>query len=136
MTSLYIHIPFCERKCFYCSFVVAVGKGHQADAYLDCLALEAAKYKGTTLETIYIGGGTPTFLAIPQLERLFDILQRNFKYSPVNEFAIEANPEDIAPAKFKVLRELGANRVSLGVQTFQDHYLKYLGRCHDAEKAL
>lgn len=135
-TSLYIHIPFCERKCFYCSFVVAVGKQHQMDDYLDCLALEAGRYAGTPVETVYIGGGTPTFMTIFQLERLFGIIRQNFSRAPESELTIEGNPEDIEPVKARVLRELGVNRISMGIQTLNDHYLKYLGRCHDSSQAL
>src|SRR3989338_2545388 len=136
MPALYVHVPFCEKKCFYCSFVVAIGKQHQVDTYLDCLELEAQKYTGTMVETVYLGGGTPTFLSIAQLQRLFVILRENFKYSSQAEFTAEANPEDLDPTKAKILYDLGVNRISLGAQTFKDNYLKYLGRCHDAKRAL
>ena len=109
MNALYIHIPFCEKKCFYCSFVVAVGKQHQMDAYLDCLEIEAQKNKGSPVESVYIGGGTPTFMTISQLERLFDIIRRNFPHVPESEVTMEGNPEDIEPVKARVLRELGTS---------------------------
>lgn len=136
MSALYVHIPFCQKKCLYCSFVVAVGKQHQVDAYLDCLELEAQKYAGTVVETVYLGGGTPTFMENSQIKRLFAIIRKNFRHSPEVEWTIEANPEDIDLTKAKMLNDLGVNRISLGVQTFHDPYLKYLGRCHSAEKAL
>jgi len=105
------------------------------DAYLDCLQTEAQTYKDTPVETVYVGGGTPTFMAARQIERLFHIIKRNFRYFKENEITIEANPEDIEPVKAKLLFDLGVNRISVGVQTFNDKYLKYLGRCHDSQKA-
>jgi oxygen-independent coproporphyrinogen-3 oxidase len=135
MSALYIHIPFCQKKCLYCSFVVAVGQQAKVDVYLDCLEIEAQKYKGSKVETVYIGGGTPTFMSTTQLQRLFSIIRANFAYLR-DEFTVEANPEDVEPSKAKALLDLGVNRVSLGVQTFHDPYLKYLGRCHDASRAI
>lgn len=136
MTSLYIHIPFCERKCLYCSFVVAVGQQHRVDDYLECLEREAERYQRSSIETIYIGGGTPTFLNAHQLERLFGIIKSRFRYLPSSEIAVEANPEGITLEKAETLRELGVNRISLGVQSFHDRYLKFLGRSHDSLKAV
>jgi len=135
MTSLYIHIPFCEKKCFYCSFVVSVGQKHRMDEYLDCLELESKKFSGEKIETIYWGGGTPSLLNIEQIGRLMKILHKAFDTSAVREITIEANPESIDLDKAKVLKSLGFSRVSLGIQTFQDQTLKYLGRCHDRKKA-
>lgn len=135
MTSLYIHIPFCQNKCFYCSFVVSIGQEQRVDAYLDSLALEARPFLGTKIETAYIGGGTPTFLNSQQLKKLISIIRTNFQFSDHAEFTIEANPEGIDPAKANLLFDLGINRVSSGVQSLNDKYLKDLGRCHDAETA-
>lgn len=134
--SLYIHIPFCQNKCYYCSFVVSIGQEQRVDAYLDGLALEAREFQGTKVETVYIGGGTPTFLNLQQLQKLISTIRTNFQFSENTEFTIEANPEGIDPAKADLLLELGINRVSLGVQSLNDKYLKVLGRCHDSAAAL
>ena len=135
MTSLYIHIPFCEQKCFYCSFVVSVGQRHRVDDYLDCLSLEAKRYKGTECASVFLGGGTPSYLEADQLKRLFKIVEENFSVRPDAEYTIEANPESLDAAKLEALRSRGINRISLGVQSFHPHYLKYLGRNHDQLKA-
>ncbi len=134
MTSLYIHIPFCQSKCFYCSFVVSVGQRHRIDDYLDCLSWEARQYKGSTYASVFLGGGTPGYLEADQLERLFKVVKDNFTVRSGAEYTIEANPESLDAAKLKVLRAHGVNRISLGVQSFDPRYLKYLGRNHDQWK--
>ncbi len=128
---LYIHIPFCKSKCLFCSFVIAVGKEHRTDAYLDALAKEAGLYRGAALETVYIGGGTPTFLSTDQLKRLFGIIKENFTLADDAEITIEANPENIEFEKATVLKSLGVNRISLGVQSLNEKYLQFLGRSHN-----
>jgi len=135
MTSLYIHIPFCEKKCFYCSFVVSVGQAQRIDAYLQALEQEAVGYKGQKVGTVYVGGGTPTFMNEPQLERLVSMIRNHFSCVGNREWTIEANPEGMTPLKAKKLKSLGFNRVSLGVQSFDNTFLKYLGRNHDSSKA-
>lgn len=135
MKSLYIHIPFCDKKCFYCSFVIAVGQRHRVSQYLEALAKEASLYKGTKVDSVYIGGGTPTFLDEKALSNLFAMIRNNFEFDWAQECTIEANPEGLDVAKLKLLKNLGVNRVSLGVQSLNDQYLKYLGRNHDAKKA-
>lgn len=134
--SLYIHIPFCHNRCSFCSFVVAIGKQNHIDAYLEALAKEARKYKGVSLETIYIGGGTPSFLDTAQLKRLVEIVKNNFHFKTNAEFTIEANPENIDLQKARLLYDMGVNRISLGVQSLNDKYLKFLGRPHDSQGAL
>ncbi len=135
MTSLYIHIPFCQSKCFYCSFVVCVGQGHRVDDYLDCLSREAQRCRGAECASVFIGGGTPSYLEADQLQRLFKIVAENFSLGPEAEYTIEANPESLDASKLEVLRSCGVNRISLGVQSFHPHYLKYLGRNHDQSRA-
>lgn len=131
-TGLYIHIPFCQHKCFFCGFVVCVGKIHRIDAYLDSLAAEAKKYSGKKIGTVYLGGGTPTLLSETQLKRLNDIIVKNFKITKGAEYTIETNPDTIDLSKAKLLRRLGINRISVGGQSFNDKYLKFLGRTHTA----
>jgi len=136
MNSLYIHIPFCEQKCFYCSFVISIGQMHRIDLYLDCLEREALRYQGETVQSIYIGGGTPTLITEQQLQRLLQIVHKYFKLSSDIEWTIEANPEGINLSKLKLLKNEGVNRISLGVQSLNDKYLKYLGRNHDSSTAI
>jgi len=136
MTSLYIHIPFCDRKCFYCSFVISVGQTHRVDRYLDCLEREARQYHGMEIQSIYIGGGTPSTLSEKQLKKLFNMIHTHFRFSENIESTIEANPEGIDISKLKMIKGEGINRISLGVQSLNDKYLKYLGRIHDARSAV
>ena len=136
MMSLYIHIPFCLRKCFYCSFVVAVSKGHHAGRYLDCVLREAQRYRGEDVGSVYVGGGTPTVLEESLLRTFFQGLAEIFRYRSDLEITIEANPETIDSAKAEFLCSLGVNRVSLGVQTFHEKYLRWLGRNHTAEQSV
>jgi oxygen-independent coproporphyrinogen III oxidase len=134
--SLYVHIPFCCKKCLYCSFVVAINRDKHTDVYLNCLEKEARKYKGTKVKSIYIGGGTPTYLSSYQLENLGKIIQKYFTFDLSTEINIECNPEDITKDKVKTLKGMGINRISLGIQTLNNKYLKYLGRNHDSLAAI
>ncbi|MCB9747330.1 MAG: radical SAM family heme chaperone HemW [Candidatus Omnitrophica bacterium] len=136
MASLYIHIPFCEKKCFYCSFVIAVGQENKIDQYLKCLKIEAQKYKGTKIETIYVGGGTPSLLNTSQINQLFEIIYETFDVEVSLEISFEFNPESVEQNKVSILKKLGVNRMSLGVQSFNEQYLKYLGRNHSEQSAL
>ncbi len=132
-TGLYLHIPFCSQKCFFCSFVVCVARLHRADEYLDCLSREAQRYAGTIIDTVYVGGGTPTLLDENQLVRLLGIIKKNFRLKKDGEFTIETNPDTLTFSKAKILRSSGVNRVSIGAQTFDNALLKFLGRTHRAD---
>ena len=136
MQSLYVHIPFCDKKCFYCSFVVSIGQEKKIDKYLSCIEKEALKYKDEKVKSIYIGGGTPTLMSNAQLERIFQIIKQNFNLIEQAEITIEANPEGLDHSKLQLLKNLGVNRISLGIQSFNDQFLKYLGRIHNSEKAI
>lgn len=131
--SLYIHIPFCKKKCNFCSFPVSVGSAHHTDAYLKALSCEAARYDGPFVNTLYIGGGTPNCLDERQLETLLEMVREKFRFSKMSEFTIEGNPELFTLSKMKLLKENGINRISLGVQSLNDKYLKFLGRLHTAQ---
>lgn len=135
MISLYVHIPFCERKCLFCSFVVAVGKEHLMDDYVSALAQELILYRDVPLKTIYLGGGTPSYLREPQFERLMDALEKNFIFSNGQEFTLEANPATFTRRQAMRWRQRGVNRISLGIQSFEDKYLRFLGRTHDSRQA-
>src|SRR5258708_5119473 len=114
LKSLYIHIPFCVKKCLFCSFAVTIGQAHRSDEYILALEKEADVYKGMDVSTIYLGGGTPSFLSDEQLKRLAAMLRRNFKIAPDAEWTIETNPEGIDANKASTLKEIGFTRVSLG----------------------
>lgn len=134
--SLYIHIPFCKSKCFYCSFPSFERKDELIDSYLEVLKKEAANHRGVAVNTVYIGGGTPTYLSMTQLEHLFDTLHENFVIAKNAEVTIEANPATFDFDKALGLFQMGVNRVSLGVQSLNDNFLKYLGRPHSHFEAL
>ena len=136
MKTLYIHIPFCKKKCFYCSFVVSVGQERRIDPYLDGLEKEAQQYCGEKIQSVYIGGGTPTFMGCDELKKLFDIIHKYFCVISGAEWTIESNPEGLHYSKLKLLKEEGVNRISLGVQSLDDKYLKYLGRNHDSSMTI
>jgi oxygen-independent coproporphyrinogen III oxidase len=134
-SSLYIHIPFCSRKCLFCSFVIAVGQEHRREDYVKALVREMKDYEGHGLTTIYLGGGTPSMLDEGHLDLLMNAVRKNFLIQSGTEITIEANPESINRAKAKFLKGAGFNRVSLGVQSMNDRYLKFLGRGHNASMA-
>ena len=129
-TSAYVHIPFCTQICYYCDFSKVFIKNQPVDSYLEHLLEEFRSYDIQKLRTLYIGGGTPTALSAPQLEVLLDGLTKNLDLSVLEELTIEANPGDLDADKIVVLKQSSVNRVSLGVQTFDDKMLKKIGRSH------
>ena len=129
-TSAYVHIPFCTQICYYCDFSKVFIKNQPVDSYLEHLLQEFHSYDIQKLRTLYIGGGTPTALSAPQLEVLLDGLTKNLDLSVLEELTIEANPGDLDADKIAVLKNSAVNRVSLGVQTFDDKMLKKIGRSH------
>ena len=129
-TSAYVHIPFCTQICYYCDFSKVFIKNQPVDSYLEHLLQEFHSYDIQKLRTLYIGGGTPTALSASQLETLLDGLTKNLDLSILEELTIEANPGDLDADKIAVLQNSAVNRVSLGVQTFDDRMLKKIGRSH------
>ena len=129
-TSAYVHIPFCTQICYYCDFSKVFIKNQPVDSYLEHLLEEFKSYDIQKLSTLYIGGGTPTALSAPQLEVLLNGLTKNLDLSVLEELTIEANPGDLDADKIAVLKNSAVNRVSLGVQTFDDKMLKKIGRSH------
>jgi oxygen-independent coproporphyrinogen-3 oxidase len=122
---LYVHVPFCAHRCGYCDFVTVVGRSEQHRAYVDALLRELALERGAlspALDTIFLGGGTPTFTALPELARLLESLP------PAAEVTVEANPETVTSELARALRSAGVTRVSLGAQTFQPELLRVLER--------
>jgi oxygen-independent coproporphyrinogen-3 oxidase len=137
--ALYVHVPFCETKCSYCDFFSLPGgrKGREPEEYLDALDRELAARApaGFAPETVFVGGGTPTVLSAAELRRLGAILRARCDLSRVREWTVEANPGTLDGAKIDALLSCGVDRVSMGVQSFDDRVLKSVGRIHDAATA-
>lgn len=132
MTALYVHLPFCLKKCHYCDFVSYPASFAEREAYLSLLEREMALRRGIAPPaTVYFGGGTPSLLAIPQWQRLLAAVDRHFGLAAAAEISLEANPGTIDAAYCRQLRALGFNRISIGAQAFQDSHLAALGRSHD-----
>lgn len=135
--SLYVHVPFCERKCGYCSFY-SVTDTRRISAWLEALNREAESYSRhgrISLSTLYIGGGTPTVLTLTDWETLMSIIRRNFDTSSIIEATSEANPNSLTPENVAFFRENDFTRISLGVQSLNDSELMTLGRIHDSKSA-
>jgi oxygen-independent coproporphyrinogen-3 oxidase len=139
MSGLYLHIPFCQRKCIYCNFY-SVAKLELANAFISALALEIKEarqwFPDTQFKSLYFGGGTPTLLSIIQLEKIKKLLDSHFSFTENIEFTIEANPEQLTLSYLQALQNLGVNRLSIGVQSFNNKILSTLKRLHTAEQAL
>lgn len=134
--SLYIHIPFCDKICAYCDFAKVFSSSFSHMQYLKVLIeeIESLNIKDNSLETIYIGGGTPSSLKEEELEYLLSFLHSHF--NNVIEFTLEANPESLTKDKMKICLRYGVNRISLGAQSANDKILKYLNRNHDVKTLL
>jgi oxygen-independent coproporphyrinogen III oxidase len=135
---LYIHIPFCIRKCVYCDFYSLPYDEQAARNYVEslCRELSIRKKEAGRLKSIFIGGGTPTLLSDDCFRYLFEALRRDFIFCDDIEISVEANPGTVNPEKIANLLSIGVNRISLGIQSFRDGELKTLGRIHTADEAL
>jgi oxygen-independent coproporphyrinogen-3 oxidase len=138
--GLYIHIPFCKTKCPYCDFY-SVTDLSLVESWLDALQEEMSFYDTDFIafDSLYLGGGTPTLLSNQQIERLLDNLRSHFVFLPGTEITVEANPDDMTAGKLDALRAIGVNRLSIGVQSFNEKELMFLNRRHtgyDADKAV
>jgi oxygen-independent coproporphyrinogen-3 oxidase len=132
--AAYIHVPFCAHHCGYCDFAVATGQDHQIDLYIEALAAELATLgKPESVATLFLGGGTPTYLDARRLARLLETVARWLPLAADGEFSVEANPGTLDSEKIDVLAEYGVTRVSLGAQSFQPHLLRVLERDHCPE---
>lgn len=140
MNGLYIHVPFCQKRCIYCDFYSTTCGEVEKSQYIQALKhemeLRADYLPSRTLHTIYIGGGTPSQLLPAELEEIFNTIFRIFHVNEDAEITLEANPDDVTEDFASALRELPVNRVSMGVQTFNDHLLHLLNRRHTAKEAL
>lgn len=135
--GLYIHFPFCRRTCFYCHFFKKAYDKDLADRYIKYLLEEIRLRKNLelVLDTVYVGGGSPSLLKSGQLQSIMESVTRNFTLPAGAEITLEANPEDVSLRKLRAYRSLGVNRLSLGVQSFQESDLSVLKRTHTADQA-
>jgi len=139
MAGVYVHIPFCASRCSYCDFYSTLSLAGMGEQYVQAVLAEArlrrGELRGEPVRTLYLGGGTPSQLPLPLLGRLIRGLREAIDLTAVKEFTIEANPDDVTPAWCAAVPELGVNRVSMGVQSFEDDILRAIGRRHTAQQA-
>ena len=139
MAGIYIHIPFCKRRCIYCDFFSTI-QSEKKPTYIHALCQELEMRKnyleGEEIETIYLGGGTPSQLTEEELNEIFTSLYNIYKVKEDAEITLEANPDDLTPEYVSMLRRLPINRISMGIQTFQEETLKLLHRRHTARQAI
>ena len=132
--AAYIHVPFCAHHCGYCDFAVSVGQESLMPAYVDALIAELSRLETPRpVDTIFIGGGTPTHLPHDEFERLLTAICHWLPLNAGGEFSVESNPESLDAAKCRAMATAGATRVSVGVQSFQPQLLKALDRIHRSE---
>lgn len=138
MGGLYLHIPFCRQACRYCDFFFSVSLRY-VDAYVDSLVKEiessALSLSNKQLDTLYLGGGTPSVLSTAHLEKILELIKFHFDFKPLAEWTIESNPDDLSPAYLELLMDLGFNRISIGIQSFHERDLELMRRSHRATQA-
>jgi oxygen-independent coproporphyrinogen-3 oxidase len=138
MAGLYIHVPFCRQACHYCDFHFSTSTGHQLEminAMAHELSLQRDYLSGEELQTIYYGGGTPSILKPAELSLLFKSIHAHHRVAGNAEVTIEVNPDDVSKDLLTTLKGLGVNRLSIGIQSFNDNVLRYFNRVHDAASA-
>lgn len=140
MAGVYVHIPFCASRCSYCDFYstlkLETAGSHYVDALIGEAVLRRCELHGEAVRTLYLGGGTPSQLPLPLLSRLVEGLRGALDLHGVEEFTIEANPDDVTPEWCAALPALGVNRVSMGVQSFEDRILRAIGRRHTSQQVV
>lgn len=139
MAGIYIHIPFCRQKCHYCNFFSLASRRLKEpfqDGLLKEIRLQENYLHGQTVNTLYFGGGTPSLLSSAEIKSILDAISRHFPVAADAEITMEANPDDLDPAKIKGYISAGINRFSLGVQSFFDENLTFLNRRHDSSAAI
>ena len=139
MLGVYVHIPFCDGKCSYCGFSSFVKTDDEKERYINSLVEEIKEFAGEKkreIDSIYIGGGTPSILPINLICKLFEALKENFKWKDGLEFTIEANPCSLDEEKLSFYKKNGVNRISLGVQSLDENQLKFIGRRHSSIEAI
>ena len=137
MAGIYLHIPFCRQSCSYCDFYFSVNKKHE-EAFFNALRAELALRRRELnlepVETVYFGGGTPSYASPAHIERILEWLSREVPLQSGVEITLEANPDDMSPENLRRWKAMGINRLSVGVQSFEDRFLKLLRRSHDARR--
>lgn len=134
--GVYVHIPYCRTICPYCDFVKRPIKGAVPSVFLDALCAEIASFeRDAEVDGVFFGGGTPSLIAPDDFANVMNALRARFRLTPDAEITLEANPDDVAPELIDAWLACGVNRISLGVQSFHDDTLRYLGRRHDAAGA-
>lgn len=139
MAGIYIHIPFCERKCSYCDFYSIEDQSLQnkfITALINEIELNSSKFNDELFETIYFGGGTPSVLPANEIEKILDSIYSRYSISTFPEVTIEVNPGTITPGSLKAYRTAGINRLSIGVQSFDEDDLRFLTRIHNSNQAI
>ena len=135
--SAYIHVPFCRHRCGYCNFTLVAGRDDLVGNFLTAIDLEIERALGSDtpeLDTLFLGGGTPSHLSTSDLRRLFEVLHARFKLAENAEFSCEVNPLDCTPEKLEQFRLAGVNRLSVGGQSFQPRKLHRLQRDHSGDQ--
>ena len=139
MSGLYLHIPFCKKRCIYCDFYSSTDN-RLVDKYIDALCIEIEsrlhEIDKNNITTIYIGGGTPSQLSATQLGEIINFIKSKIDFSLIEEFTIEVNPDDVTYDYIKECITFGINRVSMGIQSFVDEELKIINRRHDSSQAI
>lgn len=139
MAGIYIHIPFCKQACHYCDFHFSTNQSDKA-ALVHLIEKELALQKnylaGESIETIYFGGGTPSLLTEKEIRGLLDAIHSHYPVATSPEVTLEANPDDLSEEMLKMLYQAGINRLSLGIQSFEDHVLHFFNRAHTSAEAL
>ncbi|HYF38413.1 MAG TPA: radical SAM protein, partial [Gemmatimonadales bacterium] len=137
---VYLHVPFCARRCSYCDFAIAVRREVPSEAYADAVLREWALWQAEPvwdsepeIQTIYFGGGTPSRISAEALARILERIRSDRPVAPEAEITLEANPDDVTPALAASWRSAGVNRVSLGVQSFDPAVLQWMHRVHTAD---
>jgi oxygen-independent coproporphyrinogen-3 oxidase len=138
MAGIYIHIPFCKKRCIYCDFY-STTDNRLCSSYIDTLCKELLtrinEVGKDQIHTIYIGGGTPSQLSIDQLSLLINFIKSSIDFAKIEEFTIEVNPDDVTFEYIKACYSLGINRISMGIQSFVDNELQIINRRHNAKQA-
>ena len=138
MAGIYIHIPFCKKRCIYCDFFSSVSMGKKTDyTHTVCKELNLRKdYLSENVETVYFGGGTPSLLSAKDFDQVFDVIRSSYTLSTKPEITLEANPDDLSPEYLESIKHLPFNRLSLGIQSLIDEDLLFLNRRHNTTTAI
>lgn len=138
MAGIYIHVPFCKQACIYCDFHFSTNTAKQQEvvnALVREVEIQKNYLENRKIETIYFGGGTPSLLSATQLDQILNEVEKHHSISESAEVTLEANPDDLSKAKLEQLRSVGINRLSIGIQSFNDELLQWMNRSHNAQQA-